>query len=73
MKAFTVNQTLQARSACDQDCIFSGIVISRTAKTIKVDVKNFGIKTLRIFLDSFEGNECVRPLGSYSMAPVFEA
>lgn len=46
-------------------------VISRTAKTITVlDINDKPI-TRRIYI--YEGSECVKPLGNYSMAPVLRA
>jgi hypothetical protein len=67
MKAFEISKTYQARSACDHNCIFSITIVSRTAKT----VKTADGKTLRV--GSFEGVEFVRPMGSYSMAPIIRA
>jgi len=70
MNIFKTNQTYQTRSICDQNCIFTINVISRTAKTIKAVVDG-KVKTLRISI--FEGVEQVKPFGSYSMCPVISA
>ena len=70
---FQVGQTYSTRSICDHNCIFSLTVLSRTARTIKIkdlhDSKS--VKTLHI--SEWEGVEQVRPLGSYSMAPIIGA
>jgi hypothetical protein len=71
MNAFQVGQTYSTRSACDHDCIISFSVVKRTAQTITVDLKNRGVKTLRV--SAYAGNEQVKPWGSYSMAPVVDA
>ena len=68
MKQFEVNKTYSTRSVCDYDCIITLKVTKRTAKTVTTDEG----KTLRIFQDS-DGNEAVKPWGSYSMAPVIRA
>ena len=64
---FAANKTYQTRSACDHNCIFEITVASRTEKTIKTTEG----KTLRVFV--WQGVECVKPLGSYSMAPIIRA
>ena len=70
---FQVNKTYSTRSVCDHNCIFSITVLSRTAKTIKIkDLHDSNsVKTLRI--SEWEGVEQVKPLGSYSMAPIIGA
>lgn len=67
MQAFQIGKTYSTRSACDHNCIFSVTVAARTAKTIKTT----NGKTLRI--GTYEGAEFVRPMGSYSMAPIITA
>lgn len=69
MKAaqFQVGKTYSTRSACDQNCIFSITIASRSAKTVKTSSG----KVLRIA--EYDGAEFVRPLGSYSMAPIIRA
>ena len=47
MKQFETGKTYTTRSICDQNCIFSITVISRTASTIKAFVDN-EVRTLRI-------------------------
>lgn len=64
---FNVNQTYSTRSVCDHNCIFSITVASRTAKTIKTTAG----KTFRIA--EYDGNEQVKPMGSYSMCPIIGA
>jgi hypothetical protein len=69
---FQVGKSYFTRSIGDHDCVFQFQVLSRTAKTIKInDLHGNGLKTLRISL--WEGVEQVKPLGSYSMAPIISA
>jgi hypothetical protein len=67
MTKFESGKTYTTRSACDQNCIFSVTVIGRTAKTIKTADG----KTLRI--GQYDNAEFVKPMGSYSMAPIVRA
>jgi hypothetical protein len=67
MKTFEPGKTYSTRSICDYDCIFSITVASRTAKTLKTTKG----QTLRI--GQFDGEETVKPQGSYSMAPIIHA
>ncbi len=64
---FTTGKTYTGRSACDHNCIFSLTVAKRTAKTITTTSG----KTLRVGL--YDGAEFVKPMGSYSMAPIIAA
>jgi hypothetical protein len=70
MNKFKVGSTYSTRSICDHNCIITVEVISRTAKTIKARTKT-GEKTFRIA--EYQGVECVKPWGSYSMAPIVRA
>jgi hypothetical protein len=70
MSKFKVGQTYTTRSIGDANMVISMSVISRTAKTIKADAGD-GIKSLRVA--EYQGAECVKPWGSYSMAPVIRA
>jgi hypothetical protein len=70
---FTVGTTYYTRSICDHNTIHSVHVLARTAKTIVAEVNRSGkSKVLRIAVDE-RGNETVKPLGSYSMAPMVDA
>lgn len=72
MKTFTTGQQLSTRSACDHDCIFTGEIVKRTAKTVHVKTAMSGTVKRKIQIDS-EGNEYIFPEGQYSMAPIFRA
>lgn len=72
MKTFKEKQELMTRSICDHDCIFDGRVISRTAKTVKLDLGRDGVKNAKIFTDK-NGDEYCYPYGRYSFAPIFRA
>ena len=69
---FTENQELSARSICDYDCIYTGRVIKRTAKTVTIETSMTGIKRCKIHHDT-DGNEFIFPFGRYSMAAIFRA
>jgi hypothetical protein len=68
MHKFETGKTYSTRSICDHDCIIRVTVVSRTEKSIKTATG----KTLRIKAYS-DGSECVKPWGSYSMAPIVTA
>jgi hypothetical protein len=63
-------QVLQARSACDYDCVFFAKVISRKGAFAIVKALD-GIKRVQIRSD--DRGEYVYALGKYSMAPIFRA
>lgn len=67
---FTVGLTYTDRSACDYDCIFSWKVIARTAKQLTLEQHG---KTFKRGIYIYDGTECCRPSGSYSMAPSIRA
>lgn len=64
---FVTGRTYSTRSICDHNCIFSITVAKRTAKTITTTEG----KTLRIAI--YNGNEQVKPHGSYSMCAIIGA
>lgn len=67
---FITGKKYMARFISDADSTIEIKVVSRTEKTIKAEVDG-KVKTLRPYV--YEGVECVRPLGNYSMAPVVRA
>lgn len=67
MTAFETGKTYKTRSICDSNCWFTITVVSRTARTIKTEKG----KTLRV--GTYDGAEFVKPMGSYSMAPIIRA
>jgi hypothetical protein len=72
MNTFQVGRTYTTRSIGDHECIITVTVVARTAKTIKANLgPHRGIKTLRI--GTRDGAECVKPWGSFSMAPTVQA
>ena len=73
---FQTGKTYFMRSPCNQDCIWTFEVISRTKKSVRlqeiVDGKNYGsqvTKRIKVFSDE----ETTMPLGSYSLAPMLKA
>lgn len=79
---FETGKRYYMTSACDHDCRWTYEVVKRTASTVTLQaVRHDGTmsaeapKTCRIDRRYFEhtGEETVKPLGSYSMAPVLSA
>ena len=79
MKTFEVGKIYFMRSICDYNCIWRYRVVNRTKATItiqEIDRENNDVnkpKMCRIIRSNIFGFEAVRPLGSYSMAPVLGA
>jgi hypothetical protein len=79
MNKFEAGKSYWTRGICDHDCIYTCAhdciytiaVVSRTAKTVKIQ-DNRGERTLRVFID-YNGHEAVKPHGSYSMAAIISA
>lgn len=71
MKKFVVGETYATASLCDSDCIYRIVVTKRTAQTVWFTYFDEE-KSRRIFLD-YDGNEAIKPFGSYSMAPIIDA
>ena len=69
---FTVGQELSSPSICDSNCIFTGKVLKRTAKTVTIETRMEGVRRLKIHVND-EGIEFIFPFGRYSMAPTFKA
>jgi hypothetical protein len=67
---FTVGRTYRCRSICDYECIFSFMVISRTAQW--VTITHHG-KPVRRKVRLVNGVEHIDPHGRYSMSPVLAA
>lgn len=65
---FEAGKTYSTRSVCDRNCVFSITVTKRTAKTIATTDG----KTFRIAVND-RGEETIKPMGSYSMAPIISA
>ena len=71
MKQFVVGKDYYCRSACDYNCVWVFAVKSRTDHTVTLKQPGKEPITKRIY--THEGVETVRPLGSYSMAPILGA
>ena len=71
MNTFTTGQELSSRSICDSNCIFTGKVIKRTAKTVTISSRG-DEKRCKIH-NSEDGSEFIYPHGRYSMAAIFRA
>jgi hypothetical protein len=63
-------QTLNARSICDYNCIFSVKVIERKGSFVTVKAQG-NVSRKKVMTD--DRGEYVYALGKYSMAPIFRA
>jgi hypothetical protein len=70
MQQFEVGKSYATRSACDHDCIFRFTILSRTAKTVTVEVHG---KTVRRGLAIWDGVETFKPFGTYSICAIMKA
>jgi hypothetical protein len=59
------------KSPCDSGCVWSFIVVRRTAKTVTLIDTDGTEKTVKPFIHN--GAEAVKPLGNYSMCPILRA
>lgn len=75
IKKFEVGKQYSMRSACDQECVWTYTVISRTPFVITLQDDRGNVTKCRVSkgLTAFCGCECIKPLGSYSMAPILRA
>lgn len=75
MKKFEVGNWYSMRSVCDHNCVWSYVVIKRTAKTITLMDDKGSTKTCRINAQysAHRNAETVFPLGQYSMCPTLSA
>lgn len=74
MVKFKLNTLYEAYSPCNTDCRWIYNIIKRTEKTVTIcgDFVN-GTKTKRLRVNTLNGVEYVKPLGTYSMAPTLYA
>lgn len=74
MKQFEVGKQYYMSSVCDHNCVWTYDVTDRTAKTVTLQpVSQHPEKPIKRRVYEFEGVERVKPLGSYSMAPILRA
>lgn len=69
---FEVGKTYRVRSLGDWDCIFSFVVVDRTAKFVRLRHGNAS-GTLRVGVRIWDGVETAKPFGTYSMCPTIRA
>ena len=74
MTKFEVGKNYSMRSACDHNCVWTYMVIGRTAQTVTLS-DGEKVKKCRISKQYSEFNkaETVFPLGQYSMCPILRA
>ncbi len=68
---FEAGKTYYTNSVCDNDCTFKTYIVSRTAKTVTIKMHGYDAVKKRITV--YNGSETIKPLGSYSMAPVISS
>ncbi len=69
--AFEIGKTYTTRSICDNDCVFSVTIASRTKSTVTTtDGRWFGIAKNET---KWNNAETIFPMGRYSMAPAIRA
>lgn len=72
MEQFETARTYTAKSVCDQDTVFSFTITRRTAKSVWIVGESIKEETRRA-IKIHDGEECIMPMGSYSMAPMLRA
>lgn len=76
MTKFEVGKVYEMTSICNQDCVWSYVVVGRTESTITLkDLVTETVKRCRVnkYLTETSGCESVYPLGRYSMCPILRA
>ena len=74
MKQFEVGRVYSMRSPGDHECVWSYLVIRRTAKTVTLSDEKGKVSTCRISrFSSYNDVETVHPLGVYSLCPSLSA
>jgi len=72
MTIFKPGKHYYTRSIGDHNCIFSAMILSRTAKTVSAYIDE-GSKVQRFRVTVIGGQETIMPHGRYSMAPCIGA
>ena len=71
---FIAGKAYAAASLCDSECLYVVRIVSRTDKSVRVDLGlDRGVATRRLGLDYDGTAETFMPFGSYSMAPTIRA
>jgi hypothetical protein len=70
MTKFEIGKTYSERFACDYDSVAHFTITARTAKTITTEVHS---KSVTRRVSEWNGAECFKPFGSYSMAMIVRA
>jgi hypothetical protein len=71
MTQFQIGKTYTTRSICDHDCVFSAVVLARSANTVTVQLD--GGRVVRRGVSEWNGAEMFYPYGRYSMAAIMRA
>jgi hypothetical protein len=67
---FEVGKTYSTRSLCQNDCVISVKIKSRTVKKMTVEIKG---QIKNVFVSLRDNVEFIKSFGSYSMAPIIRA
>jgi len=76
MSTFKVGTTYETRSIGDHNCVFSYRVVGRSAKFITIEGgvgRNGQGERRRVGIYEYDGSECAKPEGTYSMSPTIRA
>lgn len=74
MKKFEVGKAYKMHSPCDHNCIWSYIVVARSAASVTLfDGKERKLYRINKKASEYRNAESIKPLGSYSMAPILSA
>lgn len=70
---FEIGKSYQTRLATDADSFLTIRVVSRTAKTVRIDATGFIPQNAQFRIKNINGIEAIEPWGSYSMSPLVTA
>lgn len=70
---FETGKTYSTRSIGDYNCVISVTVVRRTAKMIEIAPRQGDAQTKFRVSRDHTGAECIKPWGSFSMAPTISA
>lgn len=69
--AFEVGEIYTTRSICDSDIVFEYKVLARTKSFVTLEQDGKAIGKKKVYM--YDGRECCKPEGDYSMCPVLKA
>jgi hypothetical protein len=69
--SFEVGATYTTRSICDGDIVFEYKVLARTKSFVTLERHGKAIGKKKVYM--YDGRECCKPQGDYSMCPVLRS